>query len=269
MKKKKDNSYVVYLHTLKSDGRKYVGITCQNPHKRWSYGKGYLGQSHFYNAISKYGWDNFKHEIVFENLTEDQACTKEIALIKLFKSNNPEYGFNITEGGEHCCIAESTKEKLSKTKTKWVIDKNILYNLYIVQNKTAKECAIILKVPVTAVHNNLTKYGFRKTEEQLKLVAETTGLNKCKVIPKDELKYLYIDLDWTQKQCAKYFGCHKDLISQRLKEYGINKKQKIDIAELTHLRIDLKKSLQECANYFGYTDSGISYILKKYNIKEV
>lgn len=90
--------YIVYCHTLKSDGRKYVGITGQNPRQRWKYGAGYT--SYFRNAINKYGWNNFEHNILFENLTEEEAIQKEIELIKKLDLTNREKGFNICEGGQ-------------------------------------------------------------------------------------------------------------------------------------------------------------------------
>lgn len=45
------------MHMLKSDGRKYIGITKhgENPNKRWQNGSGYNEQDYFYNAIKKYG----------------------------------------------------------------------------------------------------------------------------------------------------------------------------------------------------------------------
>lgn len=89
--------FIVYCHTLKSDGRKYVGITRQNPRQRWKYGAGYT--SYFRNAINKYGWDNFEHDILFENLTEEEAIQKEIELIKELDLTNREKGFNLCDGG--------------------------------------------------------------------------------------------------------------------------------------------------------------------------
>ena len=67
------NDYIVYCHTLKKDNRKYIGVTCQKPSLRWANGIGYRQQYHFYNAIKKYGWDAFDHEILFENLTKEKS----------------------------------------------------------------------------------------------------------------------------------------------------------------------------------------------------
>lgn len=67
--------YTVYLHTSPSRKR-YVGITCQKPKHRWQNGLGYCYNEYFTNAIKKYGWDNIKHEILFENLTKEEAKRK-------------------------------------------------------------------------------------------------------------------------------------------------------------------------------------------------
>ena len=75
--------YVVYKHTNKFNGKVYIGITSRSVKRRWgNNGKQYLyDNSRFANAIQKYGWDNFEHEILFEGLSKKEACQKEIELI--------------------------------------------------------------------------------------------------------------------------------------------------------------------------------------------
>ena len=107
----KEKTYCVYQHTNKINGKIYIGITCQKPEYRWGKnGKGYIECSYFWNAIQKYGWDNFDHEIIKTSLTRDEACAMEIALIKEKKSNDPDYGYNQSPGGDIPNI-ELLKEK--------------------------------------------------------------------------------------------------------------------------------------------------------------
>ena len=91
--------YIVYKHTSPSN-KIYIGITMQGAKRRWRNGKGYSGNIYFTRAIEKYGWDNFQHEILYENLQKRQAEVLEISLIFHYKSNNPKYGYNQTCGGE-------------------------------------------------------------------------------------------------------------------------------------------------------------------------
>lgn len=91
--------YCVYKHTSPC-GKVYIGMTGRNPLYRWNRGKGYEKQTHFFRAIQKYGWDNFKHEILFDGLTKEEACKKEIELIEKYKSNQGNFGYNLSSGGE-------------------------------------------------------------------------------------------------------------------------------------------------------------------------
>ena len=106
--------YTVYKHQNKINGKVYIGITMQEPEKRWgNNGINYKTSPHFYAAIQKYGWNNFDHDILFENLTHDEACSKEQELIKLYNSMDREFGYNSTSGGDIFIMSEEARKKLS------------------------------------------------------------------------------------------------------------------------------------------------------------
>lgn len=65
-------------------------------------------------AIEKYGWDNFKHEIILDNISKSEADYAEKYLIKWYKLHKMSY--NITDGGEGNLginHSEETKKKMS------------------------------------------------------------------------------------------------------------------------------------------------------------
>lgn len=107
--------YTVYQHRNKINGKVYIGITMQTPEQRWRHGEGYKSSPHFYAAIQKYGWDNFEHNILFQNLTKEEACKKEQELIAKYNSMNREYGYNSTSGGDIFVMNEETKQKISRS----------------------------------------------------------------------------------------------------------------------------------------------------------
>lgn len=91
--------------------KRYIGITQNKPNRRWQNGYGYKNRnSHFYNAIKKYGWENFEHIILEENLTRKEASKKEKYYIRLYNTNNENYGYNITSGGDN----NFTRNKLTE-----------------------------------------------------------------------------------------------------------------------------------------------------------
>lgn len=90
--------YCLYCHTS-PNGKRYFGIT-KNPKKRWQNGHGYSRNKHFYNAIVKYGWENFAHEILQDNLSWEDACLLEEWYIAKYRTHLYEYGYNGSLGGE-------------------------------------------------------------------------------------------------------------------------------------------------------------------------
>ena len=111
------NDYIVYKHTS-PNGKFYIGITSQGTERRWrADGSEYKPKegrtTHFYNAILKYGWDNFEHEILYDNLTKEEAEEIERELIDKYDLTNPEYGYNTREGGgSQGHLSDETKNKM-------------------------------------------------------------------------------------------------------------------------------------------------------------
>ena len=105
--------YYVYLHNNKINNKKYIGITKQKPENRWGLnGCNYNSSPYFYSAIQKYGWNNFEHIILYNNLTKEEACKKEIELINKYKTQNKKYGYNIMEGGSAPSLPKEVRDKL-------------------------------------------------------------------------------------------------------------------------------------------------------------
>lgn len=103
--------WCIYKHTL-PDGRCYIGQTC-NITARWK-PSAYKNCVKFYSAIQEYGWENFNHEILIDNLTLEEANRLEEAYIE--KYNSIEKGFNLNSGGENKLHSQETKNKMSQTR---------------------------------------------------------------------------------------------------------------------------------------------------------
>lgn len=112
------NTYSIYCHTNKLNGKKYIGQTKQSLERRFENGKAYKNCVLFYNAIQKYGWENFEHEILETNLSLEDANVREAYYISLYGLTNPQKGYNIYTGGKNFkhIITEETKSKISETK---------------------------------------------------------------------------------------------------------------------------------------------------------
>ena len=95
-----EKSCVIYLLTNKFDLMQYVGQTNRKLRVRLCAHKnnpsGYIGR-----AITKYGLENFKVEILEECETPEQLNEREIYWIAKLNTKAPN-GYNLTEGGTGC-----------------------------------------------------------------------------------------------------------------------------------------------------------------------
>jgi len=185
-----NRGYCVYVHTNKINGKKYVGQTSMGIEKRWGKnGVGYLGkingkyrQTLFARAILKYGWDNFQHEVIENNLTKEDADSLEKSLIKKLNTTNSKYGYNCKEGGSNGKHSEESKRKMSETHKKIKVSEETRMKISesnkgrIVTEETRK------KISKALSGENNPMYGRQLSEEHRKKISYA---NKGRV-PSDE-----------------------------------------------------------------------------------
>ena len=104
---------IVYKHTA-PNGKVYIGCTSRSLEERKS--SGYSGP--FGEVIQKFGWKNIKSEILFKDLTKEEAYQKEIEMIAKYQSTNPEFGYNKAlgrAGAKGCKPANKGKPRSEET----------------------------------------------------------------------------------------------------------------------------------------------------------
>lgn len=119
----KISNYKVYKYTSLSN-KVYIGITKTTRKEReGKEGSGYKSCVKFYNAIQKYGIENFTYEIIEDNLFPEEAFQKEIYYINLYDSTNPLKGYNCSFGGDAPMLgrkhSEETLLKFSKNNIRY------------------------------------------------------------------------------------------------------------------------------------------------------
>lgn len=102
------------MHRNKINNKVYIGITSQTPSQRWgANGVGYSKhQDKFYNAIQKYGWNNFEHIIIQTHLNKETAENLEQEYIK--KYDSIKNGYNSREGGNMSSPSLESRQKMSQ-----------------------------------------------------------------------------------------------------------------------------------------------------------
>ena len=153
----------IYTITNMVNGKVYVGKSI-NIFKRWNDEKKGLMNSHLKSAVRMYGIDGFQFEVLLL-CAEKNLNFFEMRSIKEFKSNDREFGYNKTHGGDGVVPNEETRKKMSdakKGKAPW--------------NKRKKLTEEQRKNAYTIPKGNKLRLGVRHSDEtKAKLSAVLTG----------------------------------------------------------------------------------------------
>lgn len=237
---------IVYKHTTPS-GKSYIGVSASDDANiRWRNGAGYYNNRPFYNAIKKYGWDNITHEIIFSGISIDEAYAHEIELIAKFKTNNPIFGYNISEGGIGGSSGyHHTSETIEKIRASNIGKKR--------SNEFRKKMSKLKTgIPSTLKGTHLSEQhkqkigdanrGHRHTEDTKRRISESTRGNKnC-------LGYKH-----TEETKQKMSKSHKTAMLG-----NTNGRKPVKVYDTNHNLLFTFSSRKECADYFNVRPSYIS-----------
>ena len=108
----------IYCITSTVTGKHYVGKTTQKyPAKRWTSHKHRARkgeQTHFYNAIRKYGEESWTFKVLVHNVPEQLLSTLEVEFIRTY--NSLQDGYNSTVGGEGTTGYKLSEAHIAKLK---------------------------------------------------------------------------------------------------------------------------------------------------------
>lgn len=155
-----EKTYSVYIHVF-PDGKVYVGATRQSIKKRWRHGQGYRNQKNLFSAILNTGWENIRHIVVKDGLSEPEAQQLERDLIKQYHSQDPEHGYNTKNGGQ--VFGEHSEEFLKN------LEDRMIGNTYCVGRKLSKEHIEALRMSRIGKHNPSPRKGLHDMSDEAKL----------------------------------------------------------------------------------------------------
>lgn len=109
----------VYKCTNLINGKIYIGKTNNFEFRRKQHLRNIKKYcTYFYNAINKYGKNNFYWDILNNVETDKEAFELEKFWIKYFKSNDSKFGYNMTNGGEGISGFKHNSKTKNKIKEK-------------------------------------------------------------------------------------------------------------------------------------------------------
>lgn len=202
----------IYAHINKQNNKVYVGQTIQNPNTR--FGKdgnnyNYNRNNLFYNAIQKYGWNNFEHKIIYtiESESKDDLLLalnslEEQEILK-YNSCNREYGYNVESGGKNTSKSDTTKQKISNSLNGYKSSQEAKQKIKMARNNNKKEIENII--------NELNK-------------------DNAGIIPKTDFVDKKTILQYVKN---KYIVCINEIIENTINDnIEITKKERIKIAKI-------------------------------------
>lgn len=187
-------------------------------------------------AIRKYGWENFKWEIIDTAITAAELIEKEIYWIKYFNSFGS--GYNMTKGGEGTKGYKHDEEKRMQIAISHGAKPFMLFTLegaffkeFLSKSHCSRELGIASAVIIDALNNKIThaggfivvlrdeysQWGYRLVREKINLAKMSNrGSNRFNATLKEEdvirIKHLLIKGIFTFNEIAEKFGVSRGVI---------------------------------------------------------
>jgi predicted GIY-YIG superfamily endonuclease len=116
------NIYSIYKAVNKQNGKVYIGFDSSWPRRKWEHKSSYTKkQNKFYNALKKYGFDNFDWQVIYQSKDQEHTLKyMEPYFINLYESKVS--GYNSTFGGEGVFGLIPNKKQLNSVSKPIIID---------------------------------------------------------------------------------------------------------------------------------------------------
>ena len=180
----------IYKYTSPS-GKSYIGQTINSLSQRSKNGCHYKNSTYFYNAIQKYGFENFKWEI-FGEFPIEELSQNEIEFIKEYNTVVP-FGYNIRTEEQSLGYTKNTTTQ-KKAVNKYDLDGNFIQSF-----ESIKDAAKDNNVQPNAISRccrKITKrsgdyiYRYSDDTSDIKSVSKQQS-NSCPVIQYDlDMNYI-------------------------------------------------------------------------------
>lgn len=273
--------YVIYIIKNQINGKVYIGKTSKSIEERW---KKHLKNAdlkinrRLYDSINKYGKDKF---IISEiDSTEDINLIDEMEswYIYLFRSKNPEYGYNMTYGGDGGNTLSGYSEE----------DKKIMYSKQLEKRQKTLMEKYGVKSPsqIPGVIEKIRESNKgRVTKEESKKKISNTIKEKIKdgsFIPNTEgikkgqaIGFKHTDESKEKMSSYRKGKKYEDIYGPELTEKIKNKKKIQMSGEKNPLYVNIEKDelirkikelpyLKDVASYFSTSSQTIINKCKKY-----
>ena len=199
----------IYCYHNIINGKNYVGQSVDLKRRKsfFSDKRKYSGMA-FFNAVKKYGKENFQYSIL-THCKPEELNYYEIFYIKRLKSNNQKYGYNLTSGGNSRYeLSEETKEQIRNSWTderkkeqsikqqgcknynygnKWN-DEQKRHGSFVAKERANKKFLEVNGFDISCLRTKIKEYFFSTKTPRIGDIVDTfhisykTAINACKEI---------------------------------------------------------------------------------------
>lgn len=208
----------IYCYHNIINGKNYIGQSVNLKARKKNFGKNYRYSGIlFYNAVKKYGVDNFQYSTL-THCKPEELNYYEAFYIGRLKSNDRRYGYNCTSGGDsRYSQTEDTKERMRKS---WTEErrKKQSFNFSGKKNPNfGRKHSDEERKKISEEKNNLNKIKFFNdygmTEDEMIIKIKDYISSHENVIYKDISNALNLSVLYTRRLCYK-LGYGKDQVKE-------------------------------------------------------